>query len=256
MLSILYGIALNSWKHMVRDRVFYVVLLVATMMLGFAYLLGTLTMVESRKILLDFGFSAVSLASGATAIYIGIASVAREIEQRTIYTVVSKPISRSMFVAGKFLGSVAVLAVAHVLLALNLTLVLYLMGEAVPSGFVACIFLMFLESLILFTFALFCSTFTSSMLATGFTVAFFLIGRSSLSFKTMAEKGITGGARSVASFLYLVAPNLERFNIRDVVAYGRPYPDGMLGVGSAYAAAYILFCLSASCLLLERRDLP
>ena len=256
MLSILYGIALNSWKHMVRDRVFYVVLLVATMMLGFAYLLGTLTMVESRKILLDFGFSAVSLASGATAIYIGIASVAREIEQRTIYTVVSKHISRSMFVAGKFLGSVAVLAVAHVLRALNLTLVLYLMGEAVPSGFVACIFLMFLESLILFTFALFCSTFTSSMLATGFTVAFFLIGRSSLSFKTMAEKGITGGARSVASFLYLVAPNLERFNIRDVVAYGRPYPDGMLGVGSAYAAAYILFCLSASCLLLERRDLP
>jgi Cu-processing system permease protein len=256
MLSVLFGIALNSWRHMVRDRVFYVVLLVATMMLGFGYLLGTLTIVESRKILLDFGFSAVSLASGATAIYIGIASLAREIEQRTIYTVVSKPISRTTFVVGKFLGCLAVLAVAHILLSLNLTFVLYLMGETVPAGFMACIFLMFLESLILFTFALFCSTFTSSMLATGFTIAFFLIGRSSLTFKTMAEKGITSGARAVAKFLYVAAPNLERFNVRDVVAYARPYPSGMVSVGALYAAAYIVACLTASCLLLERRDLP
>ncbi|MGZ6359763.1 MAG: ABC transporter permease, partial [Bdellovibrionota bacterium] len=96
MLSVLFGIAFNSWKQMVRDRIFYVVLLMACLMLGFSYLLATLTIIESRKILLDFGFSAVSLSSAATAIYIGIVSMAREIEQRTIYSVVSKPISRSV----------------------------------------------------------------------------------------------------------------------------------------------------------------
>ena len=93
--SVLLAIGFNSWKQMVRDRVFYVVLVAALLMIGFSYLLATLTIVESRKILLDFGFSAVSIASGMTALYIGIVSVAREIEQRTIYSVVTKPISRS-----------------------------------------------------------------------------------------------------------------------------------------------------------------
>ena len=88
MHSVILGIALNSWKQMVRDRIFYVVLIVAFFMLGFSYLLAMLTIIESRKILLDFGFSAVSLASGFTAIYIGVVSVAREIEQRPFYTVV------------------------------------------------------------------------------------------------------------------------------------------------------------------------
>jgi Cu-processing system permease protein len=256
MHSVILGIALNSWKQMVRDRIFYVVLIVAFLMLGFSYLLATLTIVESRKILLDFGFAAVSLASGFTAVYIGIVSVAREIEQRTVYTVVSKPISRSVYLLGKFLGSVLVLAVAHVLLSLNVVGILWLMGEGLPEGFTACLFLVFLETLVLLAFAFLCSSFTSSMLAAGLVVGFFLIGRSNSSFQVMSEKAISAGARAVSRVLYYATPNLERFNIRDVVAYGRPYPEEMLYIGSAYAAAYILVCLAASCLVINSRDLP
>ena len=94
------------------------------------------------------------------------------------------------------------------------------------------------------------------MLAAGITAAFFLIGRSNSSFETMATKGLTAGTRAVARALYLVTPNLERFNIRDVVAYGRPFPAEMLPVGSLYALAYVAVCLAASCLILQRRDLP
>jgi Cu-processing system permease protein len=256
MLLVLFGIALNSWKQMVRDRIFYVVLIVACLMLGFSYLLATLTIIESRKILLDFGFSAVSFASGATAIYIGIVSMAREIEQRTIYSVVSKPISRSVYLLGKFIGSLAVLAITHFLLSLNILAVLSMMGEAVPDGFIACLFLIFLETVILLAFAFLCSTFTSSMLAAGFTAAFFLIGRSNPSFQTMAQKALTSGARGVASFLYYVTPNLERYNLRDVVAYGRPYPAEMIPVGVVYAFAYVIICLAGACLILRQRDLP
>lgn len=256
MPSVLLGIALNSWKQMVRDRVFYVVLIVAFLMLGFSYVLATLTIVESRKILLDFGFAAVSIASGFTAVYIGIVAVAREIEQRTVYTVVSKPISRSTYLLGKFLGCLLVLAAAHVLLSLNVVGILWLMGEPLPGGFTACLYLVFLETVVLLGFAFLCSSFTSSMLAAGFATAFFLIGRSNSSFQVMSEKAVTEGARAVARFFYYVTPNLERFNIRDVVAYGRPYPEEMLWVGLAYAAAYTLACLAASCIIIRRRDLP
>lgn len=256
MTSVLFGIALNTWKQMVRDRIFYVALIMAFLTLGFSYLLATLTIVESRKILLDFGFSAVSVASGMTAVYIGIVSMAREIEQRTIYSVVTKPISRSVYVVGKFLGSLAVVAASHALLSLNIVGVLWLMGEPVPDGFLACVYLVFLETAILLAFAFLCSTFTSSMLAAGITASFFLIGRSNGSFLVMAEKALTSGTRAVASFLYYVTPNLERFNIRDVVAYGRPYPPEMIPIGSLYAFAFVAACLAAGCLLLSRRDLP
>ncbi len=256
MLSVILGIALNSWKQMVRDRIFYVVLIVACLMLGFSYLLATLTIVESRKILLDFGFSAVSLASGITAVYVGIVSVAREIEQRTIYTIVSKPISRTTYLLGKFLGSLAVVAAAHILLSLNIVAILWVMGEAVPHGFTACLYLILLESAILLGVAFFCSAFASSMLAAGITAAFFLIGRSNSSFQVMAEKGLTAGTRALARALYVATPNLERFNIRDVVAYERPFPADMLWVGLVYTIAYLTVCLAASCIIIRRRDLP
>jgi Cu-processing system permease protein len=256
MLSVILGIALNSWKQMVRDRIFYVVLIVACLMLGFSYLLATLTIVESRKILLDFGFSAVSIASGMTAVYIGIVSVAREIEQRTIYTIVSKPISRTTYLLGKFLGSLMVVGATHLLLSLNVAMILWLMGEAIPHGFTACLFLVFLESAILLGFAFLCSSFTSSMLSAGITAAFFLIGRSNSSFQVMAEKALTSGTRGLAKALYYISPNLERFNIRDVVAYERPFPHEMLGIGLLYAAAYILVCITASCIIIQKRDLP
>jgi ABC-type transport system involved in multi-copper enzyme maturation permease subunit len=256
MLSVLYGIALNSWKQMVRDRIFYVVLIVACLMLGFSYLLAMLTIAESRKILLDFGFAAVSLASALTAIYVGIVAVAREIEQRTVYCILSKPISRPAYLLGKFLGSMAVVGATHLLLSLNLAAILWVMGEAALDGYIACLFLGYLESLILLALAFLLSSFAGSMVAAGGSAAFFLIGRSNSSFQTMAEKGLSPGGRGFARFLYLGMPNLERFNIRDVVAYGRPYPPEMLPNGVLYAAAYVIACLAASCLILRRRDLP
>ncbi|MGZ3703591.1 MAG: hypothetical protein ACXWSD_17670, partial [Bdellovibrionota bacterium] len=71
-----------------------------------------------------------------------------------------------------------------------------------------------------------------------------------------ATKALTEGTRAVAMTLYYVTPNLERYNIRDVVAYERSFPPEMIPIGIVYAAAYVAVCLAASCLLLRRRDLP
>jgi Cu-processing system permease protein len=256
LASVILGIAHNSWKQMVRDRIFYLVLLVACLMLGFSYLLAMLTIVESRKILLDFGFSAVSVASGLIAIYLGIVSVAKELDQRIIYCVVSKPISRAVYLVGKFLGATLVLLAVHALLSVNLLGILLVMDEPIPQGMAACFFLIFLETMILLALAFFFSTFSSTMLASGLAIAFFLIGRSNSSFLTLKDKAHSEEAKALARFIYYLSPNLERFNIRDVVAYGRPFPTEMLWVGPLYAGAFLLVCLSASVLIIRQRDLP
>ncbi len=255
-MPVVLGIALNSWKQFVRDRIFYLVVIVAFFLLGFSYLLATLTIVESRKILLDFGFSAISLAGGMMAIYIGIVAVAKEIESRIIYTVVTKPVSRTTYLLGKFLGSMLVLSVTHALLAFTVLGVLRMMSEEVPAGFAVCILLILFENIILLSFAFFCSTFTSSVLAAGITVCFFLIGRSNGSFLLIQERAHSEGVKAIAKFLYLTMPNFERFNLRDVVAYGRPFPGEMISTSTLYAVAYVLICLSACGLVIRSRDLP
>lgn len=256
MPSVILGIAFNTWKQFVRDRIFYSVLLAAIIILGFSYMLASLSLLEQRKTLLDFSFSAISLASVMTAIYIGVVSVAREIEQRTIYTIVTKPLSRSAYLIGNLIGGLMVLAVSHIVLCLNLVAILWLMEESLPAGFTSCLFLVFLECAILLGFAFLCSSFASSMLAAGLTIAFFLIGRSNTTFQLLSEKSLTAGGRALAKGFYYVSPNFERYNIRDVVAYGRPYPEEMLWLGVAYAVAYMVVCMSASCIIMRSRDIP
>ena len=255
-MNVMLALAVNTWKQFVRDRIFYLVLIVALLMVGFSYFLATLTIVESRKILLDFGLSAISLSGAMMGIYLGIVAVAKEIELRTIYTIITKPVSRSGYLAGKLLGSFLVLAAGHILLALTIRLVLAGASEPSPSGFVSCILLILMENTILLAVATFFSVFTSSILAAGFTFAFFLIGRSNLSLLLMAEKGATPEIRSLAKGLYYLFPNLERYNIRDLVAYGRAYPEDMLGMGFLYLLGYVLFSYAAACIIFQRRDLP
>jgi Cu-processing system permease protein len=255
-MTVVLAIAGNTWKQFVRDRVFYIALIVAFLMLGFSYFLATLTIVESRKILLDFGLSATSLAGAMMALYLGVAAVAKEIELRTIYTILSKPVSRSGYLAGKLLGCFSVLAVGHLLLGLTVRFILFAASEPVPEGFYSCLLLILMESTLLLGIASFFSVFSNTILASGLTFAFFLIGRSNQAFLTMSEKAATDEVKAIASAFYYFFPNLERYNIRDVVAYGQPYPEQMIWIGLLYLVGYLLFAFAGACLIFERRDLP
>lgn len=255
-MRVTVAVAINTWRQFVRDRIFYVVMLVALFLMAFSYFLSTLTIVENRKILLDFGFAAVSLAGVMTAIFLGMIAMAREVENRVIYSILTKPVSRSAYVVGKFLGSTAVLAAVHVLFALTILLILRLSGEQAPDGYFACMLLIFLENTLVLSVAFLASTVTTSLVATGLSIAVFLIGRSSLGFQTMAEKAVTPEIRLITRGLYYIFPNLERFNIRDVVAYGKTYPDSMVWVALLYMAVYVTMCLAGSCLIFRKRDLP
>jgi ABC-type transport system involved in multi-copper enzyme maturation permease subunit len=255
-MKMLLMIALGTWRQFARDRIFYLAFFVAALLVAFSYLLATLTIVESRKILLDFGFAALSVTGVCIAIYLGVAAVAREIENRTIYTIVSKPISRPTYLLGKLLGAAAVLGAAQVLLSLALVFILWAAGESLPEGFVTCCGFIFLENLLVLSFASLVSIPFSSVMAMGLSVAFFLIGRSSVSLEMMANKAEAPAVRAFARGLYYVFPNLERFNLRDVVAYGQPFPGEMIPLALAYAAAYGTACLALALFIFRKRDLP
>ncbi len=249
------ALASATWKGLLREKIFYAVIIIAFLILGFSYVLATLTLVESRKLMLDFGFAAISISGLMIAAFVGIYSIAKEIETKTVYTVLSKPVSRASFLLGKFFGCFSVLAVTHLLLGLVLLGVLFLAGETAPRGFAETIFLTLLENSIILAAAFFFSIVTRGFLAGSFTFAVFLIGRGAGSLYLLAQKGGTPEVRTVAHALYWIAPNLERYNIRDVVAYGKDFPSEMIPHAVLYTLLYLTVCLSAAIFLLEKKEI-
>ena len=248
-------IALTTLRGFTRDRIFYAVLLVALLLIAFSYSLAGLTFIGSYKILMDFGFTAISLCGILISIFVGIISVSKEIENKTIYTILAKPVHRSQYILGKYLGCGLVVLIAHLIMSLSLLTVIWIIGIKTSTGLYPCFYLMTLESLLILSIALFSSIFSSSVLATCLTLLLFLIGRSAYFFHSASEKA-EGLMRYVFRILYDILPNLERFNLREMAAYSKPYPDTLLLDSTIYALAYTTLFLTLSTILFIRRDMP
>lgn len=255
-LNRIFQIARQTWNGFLRDRIFYAVIVIAFLMLGFSYFLASLTIIESRKILLDFGFAAVSFAGVLIAIFCGVTSLAKEIANHTIYTILAKPVSRQEYIIGKVLGTMTVVLATNALLSMVIYFILAIAQETAPAGLIPCLLLIAMESIVVLSIACFFSVFTNGFLSSCLTFAIFLIGRSNTTLYTIAERGHTSEIRTLAKALYVVLPNLERYNIRDVVAYEKPYPAELLWQGFAYLIAYLVFSTALASFLFQKRDLP
>lgn len=249
-------IALQTLRSYIRDRVLHSVLLFSILFVAFSFLLATLTIVEPRKILLDFGLSAISLMGVMLSLFLGVTVVGKEIEKRTIYSVLAKPVGRSEYLLGKFLGSAAVALIVHALNAVTLWFTLFEAGEGLPQGFLQANYLMLLESLLVLALSLFFSlTLSSLFLAASLSLSLFMIGRSNHSMALIAEKTESPAGRWLLRAMRDLFPSLDRFNIRELVAYAKPYPEGMVGISSVYFVAYLGLLLAACCFLIRRKDL-
>jgi hypothetical protein len=141
-------------------------------------------------------------------------------------------------------------------MSIALTLITLSIGTELPQGIFACYYLMIIESLVILSVALFASRFSSTILASSFTIGMFLIGRSAYAFHKASERTSDELTRFVLRGLHNILPNLERFNIREVVAYSKPYPEDLLVLSSVYGGAYLVFFIAFSALIFQRKDLP
>ena len=175
-------IALNVYRESVRDRVPYNLVLFAVLLIGSSYLLAQLTAGQDVKIIKDLGLAATSIFGLFISIFIGIGLVSKEVERRSIYTILSKPISRPQFVIGKYAGLVLTLAVNVAVMTAALYGVLAYMTWIESPDFKAAwdapgtdpallkaVFLIFIELMLVTAIALFFSTFSSPILSAALT---------------------------------------------------------------------------------------
>jgi ABC-type transport system involved in multi-copper enzyme maturation permease subunit len=249
---VIRAIALNTFREAIRDRVLYLLLVFALVLIAVSRLLSLLTVGEEAKIIKDVGLSAISLFGVLTAVFVGVSLVFKEIERRTVYTLLATPIRRWQFVVGKFLGLLAVLAMNLALMSVALFVVLLFRGEP-PWALVPAILLILVELAVITSFALLFSSITNPMLAALMTFAVYVMGHLSWSLMLLKAK-LSGAGAVVCDVVYWVMPNLERLNIKAEAVHDLPLETGFVPFALLYGLSYSLVVLFVACLAFERKD--
>jgi ABC-type transport system involved in multi-copper enzyme maturation permease subunit len=234
------SIALNTFRENLRDKLLYNLLIFALLMIGSSLLLMRLTLGEFHRLLLDVGLGSINIFGVLIAIFVGIGLVNKEIEKKTIYTIVSKPVARYQFLLGKYLGLTITLLVNTLIMAAGLLLVLF--AQDVP-----------VTGMLFTAVALLCSTFTSATLSAIFTLATYVIGHLTADLKTFGAK-MDEGVRMILNGLYYVLPNLERFNLKGHVVHHLEVPASDLFLIVLYGLTYVAFLLLSATIIFQRRD--
>lgn len=249
------ALAANTFREATRSRVFYILLAFAVCLLVFSSAMGLMAVGSIRRVMLDMGLSTVSYVSAMTAIFVGIGLIYTEIERKTIYNVLSKPVSRGAFLVGRYVGLMAVLLVNLAAMIAALSLVLLFFGGFTPRIFAAAGYI-YLELLIITAVALFFSSVTSPVVSALCTAAFYLIGHTSSALPELLAPSLDSvWARRLVIALYHILPDLNLLNINNLVVHQIPEAPGFTARALGYTALMVGILLVASAMCFKRRDL-
>jgi ABC-type transport system involved in multi-copper enzyme maturation permease subunit len=247
------AIALNTFREAIRDRILYLLMVFALIMIGVSRVLSLMTVGDEERIIKDVGLSAISLFGVLTAVFVGVSLVFKEIERRTVYTLLANPVRRWQFIAGKFVGLLTVLVMNVGLMSLALFGILLVRGEPVLP-LVPAILLIFVELLIITSSALLFSSLTNPILSALFTFAVYVVGHLSWSMLLLKEKLPEGIGRIACDVIYWVMPNLERLDLKAQAVHGQPLEPGYLVWAATYGVSYGLVVLALACWAFERKE--
>jgi len=250
-------IASNTFREAVRDRVLYNLIAFALLISGAAILVGQISIDIERLVVINLGLTAVSLFGLVIAIFIGIGLVSKEIEKRTLYTVLSRPVRRWEFIFGKFCGLAGTLVVNTVCMAIGVFAALLYVSHHFESGdswILIALYFIILQFFIVTALTLLFSSFSSPLMSAVFAFALFVIGSFAEDLRGFA--GIAHGlTRWLATGVAYLIPNFSALNIVSSVAHGQPVSGQLIFYNSIYALVYVAAALCGAVLIFERRNL-
>jgi len=266
-MSVVGAIAVQVFRESVRDRVLYNLVLFVVLMISASHLIGQLTAGQDVKIMKDLGLSATSVSGLFVAIFIGLGLVSKEVERRSIYSILSKPVHRHEVILGKYSGLVLTLAVNITVMAVAFYAVLGYMwvteseefrrgweAPATDPAILIAFFLIFVQLMVVTAIALFFSTFSSAILSAFLTGALYVAGHFTADLRSLHDVVDSPIAGSLATALSYVLPDVGAFNVSANVVHAQPVSVAYVALTSGYALAYIAVLLLCSMWVFARRD--
>lgn len=253
-MSRLLAVAANTFRETVRERVLYNLVFFALLMTLSGLLLGDLSIRQDERIIKDLGLASMELFGTFIAIFVGVGLVSKEMERRSLYPLLAKPLSRSEFLLGKFCGLGLTLLVNCAVMSVGMYATLLGTGRGVDPKLLQAIYTIFLSLLLVVALALLLSTLTSSALAAAATLGLVVAGRFSDVIRNMQE--VAPGAPSwLIQLLYYALPNLRNFDLKDRVVHGDPVSAADLSWITLYGVVYMAIALFAATLVFRSKDL-
>ncbi|HYV18049.1 MAG TPA: ABC transporter permease [Verrucomicrobiae bacterium] len=248
------AIALNTFREAIRNRILYLLLVFAVALILCAQALSLLTVGSEEKIIKDFGLATIDLFGVLTAVLLGIGLVSREIERRTVYVLLAKPIHRAEFVLGKYAGLVLTLLVNTAIMTLCFVLLLVAKGIAEPAMLLA-VLLLFFQFLLITAIAVLFSCLSNPIVSCILTLALYVTGHLLWSFDLLRARVAAPWARALCLTLQRVLPDLAPFDVKGMVVHGIPVPPERLGYALVYLVLYGGAVLGLACAAFQRKEM-
>jgi len=266
-MRVIGHVAVNVFKESVRDKVLYNLVVFAVLLMSASYLIGELTAGQDVKIIKDLGLASISVFGLAIAVFIGIGLVWKEVEKRSIYTLLPKPMRRQDFLLGKYCGLVLTLVINISIMTAAFYVVLAFMKQFEPANIsvtaaapatdpamLKAVVLIVLDLMLVTAIAVFFSTFSSPFLSALLTAGLWVAGHFNADLRNFGAVVRSPTLAHVTRAIYYVLPNFAAFDIKSQVVHAQAVPVSYLGVTFAYGLAYIVFVLTGAAMIFSRRD--
>ncbi len=257
MTSRLSAITLNTFREAVRDRVLYNLILFVLLLVASAPLFGQISIGLERLILVNVGLSSISLFGVIIAIFVGIGLVSKEIEKKTLYTILSRPVRRWEFIVGKYFGLLMTLVVNTALMTVGFYAALLVTAHGLKRTdalLLVAIYFIVLQFMIMVALTLLFSSFSTPIFSAIFAFALFVIGTFAEDLKNFAAMS-QGAGRWLATGASYLVPNFASLNVIAQAAHNQPVSGSLVLFNTLYALLYSAAVTAAAVLIFERRNL-
>jgi len=257
-MRIIQTVAANTFREAVRDRVLYNLVFFALLMMGAAILVGQISIGIEQDVIVSLGLSAISVIGIFIAVFLGVALVSREMDKRTLYALLAKPVKRWEFLLGKFFGLVMTLTVNTAAMAAGLYMALWSVKHPLLKSdafILVAVYLILLKLAIIVALALLFSCFTTPFLAILFTAGIYVAGLFADDLRTIQGVDLDPGAMRLMRGISYLLPNFQNFNVMGAVVHGHGVPGAIVWQATLYAILYIAIVLTGAAVVFSRRNL-
>jgi len=251
----IYIIASYTLKEILKSKILVNILFLGAALLLVTFIAYNFTYGAAGRVALDFGLGTLSISSVAISIFIGSGLLSKEIESRTVYMIISRPVSRASFILGKIIGLSAVVVINISILSALTLLIYFLSGGEFQSLILWAIFFTMLEAILVLLVVNLLSLVTSQTLAVIITIVVYIIGHA------INETILTTTVQAnplLSSFIELtkfILPSFYKLNLKDFVLYKQSLPISYLMGSVAYAFTYAMALISLSIFTFNKKNL-
>ncbi len=247
-------IAQNTFHEALRKKTMYMLLVFALLIIGASRFFSFLTAEEEMKMIKDVSFSGIEFFGALIAIFGALGAVSGEIDRRTIYTLLSKPITRTNFIVGKFMGQVLILLVNYLIIC-AFFIGLLLIKKSVPNVDVfKTLLLIFVELMLISSITLAIATFASDAFNIIFSFFLYITGHLISYGRQMLDRLENVVLKGLGDMLYTLVPNYENFNIRDKVVVGVSVSWSYVVKTLGYGVIYIVIAMLIAVYFFQKRE--